>query len=46
MKKKTDTNFSWDDDFEKLKKKIQGKKKSDFRKKEKYRKNIFGDERY
>jgi hypothetical protein len=46
MKKKTDTNFSWDDDFEKLKKKFEGKKKLDYKRKEKYRRDIFGDDRY
>jgi hypothetical protein len=46
MKKKTDTNFSWDDDFEKLKRKFEGKKKSDYKRKEKYRRDIFGDDRY
>jgi hypothetical protein len=46
MKRKTDVNFKWDDDFEKLKKKFEGKKKSDYRRKEKYRKDIFGDDRY
>ena len=45
-KSKTDGNFSWEDDFEKLKRKFEGKKKSEFRKKEKQKKDIFGDDRY
>jgi hypothetical protein len=46
MKKKTDNNFSWEDDFEKLKRKFEGKKSSEYKRKEKYKKNIFRDDMY
>lgn len=47
MKKhKVDTNSNWDDDFDKLKRKFEGKKKPEYKRKEKYKKNIFEDDGY
>lgn len=35
---------SWDDDFDRVKKRKSTKKGSDYKRKEKYRKNYFDDE--
>lgn len=36
---------NWDDDFDRAKKRKSTKKSSDYKRKEKYRKNYFDDER-
>jgi hypothetical protein len=47
MKKyKVDQNSNWDDDFERMKKKFEGKKNPNYKRKEKYKKDIFRDDKY